>query len=96
MCVCIKKHPEDTIIITLVEYTLVMHCRACYSVNINTTRITPEAFQKFLPKTRIVFGQDYSLNLHGGQDGQDDRPALWLEDCYSYPGRGHDEVMWCV
>ena len=35
------------LIITLVEYTLVTHCRACYSVNINTTRITSEAFQKF-------------------------------------------------
>ena len=27
---------EDTIIITLVEYTLVTRCRACYSVNINS------------------------------------------------------------
>ena len=23
----------------------ITHCRACYSANINTTRITPEAFQ---------------------------------------------------
>ena len=28
--------------------TLVTRCRVCYSVTINTTRITPEAFQNLL------------------------------------------------